>query len=69
MTPIDAVTKAQRQLRSVIHLLTEAYEHAPNLALAVALTSARKDIAATERSLDAVAFALRDVADPTRGVR
>jgi hypothetical protein len=69
MTPLARVLEAQRLLRSAIHLLEQARDAAPTHPLATSLAVAAHDAASTERGLDLVVFALRDVADPTRGVR
>jgi hypothetical protein len=69
VSPLAAVLKAQHQLRSAAYLLLKASEATSEGPLASQLAAAWHDVLATERGVDAVVFALRDVADPTRGVR
>lgn len=69
MKPLARVLKAQCLISEAHSLLAQARALEPNRLLRTSLLTAERDLIATERSLDAVTHALRDIADPTRGVR
>jgi hypothetical protein len=69
VTPLARVLKAQRHLRKASHLLHQAGFAETTLSTSRILHGYANDLTSTARNLDAVAFSLRDIADPTRGGR
>jgi len=69
MKPLTAVERAQSHMRSAARLLEQGKDVAPTPRVAAELRAASLDLLARERSLDLVLYTLRDLADPTRGVR